>query len=340
MNKYKIIPLLVAIILVSQYIPFSTKASGGITVAASDAYEEMLHRLFDDNYSGVLDVYESVIIKLPRSQQKDTASYYTYTLGLIAMDANDYSTALTEFGSLSPDFKPVYTDDFGVKYELYLVSDCVHYVRALQYEEQRLYELAAKEFKLSNSIIDVPIHIKSLERMTPAPIPTKAPTPRATAKPTATPLLTPTPIAMLTSTPNPKPISSLISTSTSTRNSVEQRGIKISDYGDDVAVVQSRLQQLGYFTGSIDGFADIDTTYAIITFQTDNGLPVDGVVNQATWLKLFNTTAISKHRYVITAQTSTTKLTRPINVTIVDQVMYIYPVEKPESYYVEIRINN
>lgn len=48
--------------------------------------------------------------------------------------------------------------------------------------------------------------------------------------------------------------------------------------GDDVASLQSRLAELGFYTGVIDGTFDIDTHNAVVGFQRDCGLDSDGVV--------------------------------------------------------------
>lgn len=46
--------------------------------------------------------------------------------------------------------------------------------------------------------------------------------------------------------------------------------------------VQTVLKQLGYYKGSIDGIADGNTLQAVRSFQEANGLPIDGMLGQAT----------------------------------------------------------
>jgi len=53
--------------------------------------------------------------------------------------------------------------------------------------------------------------------------------------------------------------------------------------GDDVYRVQQRLSQWGYYTGYADGIYGYETYRAVISFQSNNGLPADGVVGPATW---------------------------------------------------------
>jgi len=46
--------------------------------------------------------------------------------------------------------------------------------------------------------------------------------------------------------------------------------------------VQSRLKDLGYYTGPIDGYLGGNTVPAIRAFQRDDGLSVDGIVGKQT----------------------------------------------------------
>jgi peptidoglycan hydrolase-like protein with peptidoglycan-binding domain len=52
-------------------------------------------------------------------------------------------------------------------------------------------------------------------------------------------------------------------------------------------VLQTRLAQLGYQV-TVDGSFGAGTSAAVKQFQTDNGLPATGVVDQATWNALLN----------------------------------------------------
>jgi len=51
---------------------------------------------------------------------------------------------------------------------------------------------------------------------------------------------------------------------------------------DTVAGVQERLNHLNYFVGNVDGELGRFTRTAIERFQRDHGLPVTGVVDEAT----------------------------------------------------------
>ena len=52
--------------------------------------------------------------------------------------------------------------------------------------------------------------------------------------------------------------------------------------GDDVAAVQKRLKQWGYYAGAVDGIFGYATERAVRWFQEKNGLTVDGVVGSKT----------------------------------------------------------
>ena len=52
--------------------------------------------------------------------------------------------------------------------------------------------------------------------------------------------------------------------------------------GDQVRVVQQKLKDYGYFTGSVDGVFGKATYDAVVWFQRKNGLQVDGAVGSTT----------------------------------------------------------
>lgn len=64
--------------------------------------------------------------------------------------------------------------------------------------------------------------------------------------------------------------------------------LRRGDYGSDaVRALQRRLKDLGYYGGVIDGDFGITTELAVRSFQTVNGLTVDGVAGEST-LSLLN----------------------------------------------------
>ncbi|MDT0221787.1 N-acetylmuramoyl-L-alanine amidase [Gordonia sp. AC31] len=52
--------------------------------------------------------------------------------------------------------------------------------------------------------------------------------------------------------------------------------------GDDVATLQSRLQNLGYFTSLVDGVFGLTTHNAVCLYQSEYGLASDGICGPAT----------------------------------------------------------
>ncbi len=63
--------------------------------------------------------------------------------------------------------------------------------------------------------------------------------------------------------------------------------------GDDVLLLQQRLLALGYSViGTADGTFGPLTDQAVRSFQTSNGLTVDGIVGQTTWNTIFSSTAV------------------------------------------------
>src|SRR5579875_431964 len=48
-------------------------------------------------------------------------------------------------------------------------------------------------------------------------------------------------------------------------------------YGDDVATLQARLQDLGFYTGLVDGYFGLQTHNALMSYQREYGLYADGI---------------------------------------------------------------
>lgn len=69
-----------------------------------------------------------------------------------------------------------------------------------------------------------------------------------------------------------------------------QNIIKSGAYGQDVYELQGRLKYLGYYYGKIDSHFGQKTLGSVKWFQSEFGMPVDGVVGAKTKLKLYNAT--------------------------------------------------
>ena len=58
-------------------------------------------------------------------------------------------------------------------------------------------------------------------------------------------------------------------------------------YGDDVASLQSRLQDLGFYTGLVDGHFGLHTHNALMSYQREYGLTSDGICGPETLRSLY-----------------------------------------------------
>lgn len=58
--------------------------------------------------------------------------------------------------------------------------------------------------------------------------------------------------------------------------------------GKDVKLAQQKLNDLGYSLGKVDGIFGQATKTAVMQFQEDNGLSVDGKIGDVTWQHLFD----------------------------------------------------
>jgi hypothetical protein len=69
--------------------------------------------------------------------------------------------------------------------------------------------------------------------------------------------------------------------------SVESPGsLRLNSRGEAVSQLQERLQQLGHYTGAIDGIYGQLTFAAVTKFQQAEGLTVDGIAGPITWSRL------------------------------------------------------
>ena len=65
-------------------------------------------------------------------------------------------------------------------------------------------------------------------------------------------------------------------------SSTAQALSKYGSTGDEVIAIQKKLNELGYYNGSIDGSFGTNTKKAVIAFQKDNNLSADGIVGDKT----------------------------------------------------------
>lgn len=72
------------------------------------------------------------------------------------------------------------------------------------------------------------------------------------------------------------------------------RNMRLGDSGSDVAEVQKMLKKLKYYRYKVDGKFGTRTEQAVIGFQTDKGLQVDGIVGPQTIYELQMAYALAK----------------------------------------------
>src|SRR6202051_2332606 len=58
-------------------------------------------------------------------------------------------------------------------------------------------------------------------------------------------------------------------------------------YGDDVAALQARLQDLGFYTGLVDGYFGLQTHNGLMSYQRECGLYADGICGPETLRSLY-----------------------------------------------------
>jgi N-acetylmuramoyl-L-alanine amidase len=58
-------------------------------------------------------------------------------------------------------------------------------------------------------------------------------------------------------------------------------------YGDDVATLQARLQDLGFYTGMVDGHFGLQTHNSLMSYQREYGLSSDGICGPETLRSLY-----------------------------------------------------
>ncbi len=70
-------------------------------------------------------------------------------------------------------------------------------------------------------------------------------------------------------------------------DSINRPTLKVGSQGERVSELQAALKLLGFYSGEVDSNYDEDTAKAVSRFKQAVGLNPDGVVDAATWLKLF-----------------------------------------------------
>lgn len=129
--------------------------------------------------------------------------------------------------------------------------------------------------------------------------------------------LTPVP-AGVTPTPTQPPLVVITPASVNTNGSgsdstlsatPEPKSMQLGFTGLDVRLVQKRLQELGFYTGSIDGDFGLSTDKAVKAFQRANGLTADGKIGPKTKEILDSSKAITAKQAAAGATSTQAKAT-------------------------------
>jgi peptidoglycan hydrolase-like protein with peptidoglycan-binding domain len=90
--------------------------------------------------------------------------------------------------------------------------------------------------------------------------------------------------------------------------------LKIGSQGERVSELQAALKLLGFYSGKVDGVYNENTANAVSQFKQTVGLNPDGLVDAATWQKLFpKETVTASNSASSTSSTATKPEPKPVN---------------------------
>jgi conserved hypothetical protein len=107
--------------------------------------------------------------------------------------------------------------------------------------------------------------------------------------------------------------------------------------GEEVKLVQTRLTELGYYSGNISGNFLGHTRNAVKAFQQQNALSVDGIVGENTWNALFNDPDVRAAADDPKPTPEPTPVPFAITVDVNNQVTTVYGRDENGDYTVVVR---
>lgn len=147
--------------------------------------------------------------------------------------------------------------------------------------------------------------------------------------------------AAATPTPSPTPEMHLSDETTTPTPAPTVAFVKKLQYnkskGEEVKLVQTRLTELGYYSGNISGNFLGHTRNAVKAFQQQNALSVDGIVGENTWNALFNDPDVRAAADDPKPTPEPTPVPFAITVDVNNQVTTVYGRDENGDYTVVVR---
>ena len=107
--------------------------------------------------------------------------------------------------------------------------------------------------------------------------------------------------------------------------------------GKAVKQAQTRLTELGYYTGPISGNFMVHTFRAVKAFQQQHGMKVDGIIGEDTWNQLFNADDVLTPQDSPRPSPTPTPVPFAITVDVNNQVTTVYGRDENGEYTVVVR---
>ena len=107
--------------------------------------------------------------------------------------------------------------------------------------------------------------------------------------------------------------------------------------GTLVKQLQTRLTELGYYSGPISGNFLGKTMTAVKTLQKQNGVTVDGIVGEVTWNLIFNDASVVLPDATPKPTATPTPVPYAITVDVANQVTTVYGLDENNEHTVIVR---
>ena len=115
------------------------------------------------------------------------------------------------------------------------------------------------------------------------------------------------------------------------------KALKSGSSGKLVKQLQTRMAELGYYTGPISGNYAKKTVQAVKKIQTQNGMKATGTVNEETWNLIFNDARIVLPQHTAKPTPSPSPVPFAITVDVQNQVTTVYGRDENGDYNVVVR---